>query len=354
MGLSYYTWDDIALWSVRGYGIALDGTVASAERWGNSGLRYPLNMPLLIGLFRLIDGDVLPGSKLLFPAFYGSILLAVLAFWRRRMVPSTVRVVGILALGTTPLLFTHATTGYANLPFTFYLVTGNLVLGEGVEDKSARHLLLGGILLGLASWTRPEGLLLGVACAAIHSLALLRGPHRWSGVLAMILPMLLLAAPWIIFEGSLAPRGVVGEVGAVGLGRLLRSDVQWDAFYVIGKYFAGQVIRFRVWGAFVPLAVLLGFISIASRRARVNGVGVVLALVSSVTLGALVFGMYYLTSYSGELVNWLSSGFNRMMMPAAVLATTASVPVIVAHLRDREAETTASDSPVYGQDSEAL
>lgn len=56
VGRAYSTWDAVAFWSTKGIGIALEGSIFAAEKWGPHGLAYPLNVPLLIALFRLVSG----------------------------------------------------------------------------------------------------------------------------------------------------------------------------------------------------------------------------------------------------------------------------------------------------------
>ncbi len=156
---SYSTWDAIGIWGIKGYGIAKEGTIFAGERWGSHGLTYPLNIPLQISIFRLLDGDVLPGSKLIFPVYFISLVLGAYRFWRR-YVEWKFAAMGALLLASLPIVFEHGTIGYANLPFTTYLVLGLLHVLEGISGGDARGQIIGGLLLGLATWTRPEGVFL--------------------------------------------------------------------------------------------------------------------------------------------------------------------------------------------------
>ena len=60
----YSLFDAIANWALKGYAIAMEGTIWAGARWGGHGLAYPQNLHLAIAMFRLFDGDTLPGSKL--------------------------------------------------------------------------------------------------------------------------------------------------------------------------------------------------------------------------------------------------------------------------------------------------
>ncbi len=56
LGRSYSTWDAIAIWGIKGYGIAQEATIFGGREWGAHGLNYPLNLPLQISFFRLFEG----------------------------------------------------------------------------------------------------------------------------------------------------------------------------------------------------------------------------------------------------------------------------------------------------------
>ena len=132
---AYSAGDDMAIWAVKGYGIAPQGTVWAAGHWGDHGLSYPLNLPLLIATYRF-SGDILPASKLIAPLFYISLCIGCLRFWWQRDVSPLTASAGAIGLAATPILFEHATLGYANLPYTAYLVlgSGEAILGIMTAD----------------------------------------------------------------------------------------------------------------------------------------------------------------------------------------------------------------------------
>ena len=97
----------MAIWAVKGYGIAREGTIWAAGHWGDHGLAYPLNLPLLIANYRF-TGDMLPASKLIAPLFYISLCVGCLRFWLQRDVSPLTASLGAIGLAATPLLFEHA------------------------------------------------------------------------------------------------------------------------------------------------------------------------------------------------------------------------------------------------------
>src|SRR3989304_4936448 len=147
IGLGIFTWilflasragDGIAIWSVKGYGIAAAESIFGARQWGAFGLHYPLNLPLAIAAVRLIDGDVLPGSKIVFALFYLTLVLGCYVFLLRGGMLARVAALGTLLIATTPIVLDHGTNGYANLPMAAYLVLGGLFAIHGMVDGSAR------------------------------------------------------------------------------------------------------------------------------------------------------------------------------------------------------------------------
>jgi len=128
---AYSTWDAIGIWGIKAYGIVKEGTIFAGERWGSHWLTYPLNITLQISIFRLLDGDVLPGSKLIFPMYFISLILGAYRFWKKH-VEWKFAALGALLLASLPIVFKHGTIGYANLPFTAYLVIGLLHVLDGI------------------------------------------------------------------------------------------------------------------------------------------------------------------------------------------------------------------------------
>jgi hypothetical protein len=171
LGISYRLYDPVQIWSVKGYGISLEGTIWAAETWGVHGLSYPLNLPLQVALFHLLDGDLLPGSKLLYPIYGLCLCLVLFTFLRRQRVDWLVAALGSLLLGTVPIVFFHSVEGFANLHFTFYLTAGILWGVQGVHSGSASEQWLAGLLLGLAAWTRPEGVVYSLGALVVFVLA---------------------------------------------------------------------------------------------------------------------------------------------------------------------------------------
>jgi hypothetical protein len=344
LGLSYYAWDDIATWSVGGYGIALEESIFAAGHWGNAGLLYPLNTQLQIAMFRILDGDALPGSKILFPAFYLSLLFGCYRFLTRQGISRTAASAGILVLASVPVIANHATMGYNNLQFSLYLVLGILWILEGMNTRSTRPQVLGGLLLGLSVWTRPEGLAMAVAAVVgIWATDRVTG-RRAMCMAALIVPPAMLSVPWIVFR-ALYPVGTVEAYRDVPLALegLLGGDIRWGAVWAVIRYLAGQILRYRDWGLTLSVVGVLLLWKLRPRQLRDDAAKAGL-LLTSVSLSAVVLFAHYMVAYAGKgegfVYDWLALEFTRVFMPVGIALLllamlTTFAPHGVATLRGR-------------------
>jgi hypothetical protein len=336
LGNSYSAWDGAAIWSIKGYGIAREGTVFAAGRYGSHGLAYPLNIPLLISLFALASGDVVPGSILLFPVFQASLLLAVLVHWEAAGVQRWMGWLGIGLLALIPALFEQATIGMANVPMTAYLVLGALYAVQGVfQGRRGAH-TLSGILLGLACWTRVEGILLVAAVVAgviAGRVLARRGTLRLA---AWLLPILVIGGAWLVFYRL---EGAEGAQATRAIDKLL------DAWRTSGFGLAPARIMFGylrrslfapgIWGAVFPALAVLFLYGIRTHRMRADPAMMSL-LLAGVAAGAATLVIFFVGSYiSSGLFGWMTRGFPREFLTTPVLLTVGAIQAAGAQWEER-------------------
>ncbi len=316
---SYSTWDAMAIWSVKGYGIVRDGSVYAAREWGSHGLTYPLQLPLLIGGFMLAEGDVLPGSKLLFPLYYLSLLLGVYAFNRRRAIRWPWAVLATLTVGSVPMVFEHAVIGYANLPLTALLVLGLLMFIWNRARITYGRALVSGMLLGLAAWMRPEAVYLVVAGMPAWAMVAVRSRDKNIAWAAWSLPVIVIGGSWMVFNLSHGVTGVFGDAVQTAWASLRAADLNPSGAYRVLRFLAGQFASPEVWGLAAPLTAMLALS--AWRRLAPDEDPQAFSLFTAAlawSLPVLVF--YYLLSFRGDLEYWLGTGIDRLMMPGTVAA----------------------------------
>jgi hypothetical protein len=324
VGRAQAGWDAMAIWSAKGYGIALEGSIQAARHWGGHGLSYPLNMPILISFFALFDGDALPGSKLIFPLFYASLLGGCFLFWRRGKLSATLSSVGMLTLASVPVLYDHATLGYANLPEACYLVLGLLYLLQGSLERSRRALLVSSLLLGLAMWTRPEGVILVIVGIAALAVALrLSGAEQIRGGVWLV-PVALVGGTWLVFVSRYAGGSQFGGTIRGAWTGWANGEFNLFALRQIATYTARQAVSPSVWGVAAPLLLVLIWIG---RRHLLPEAGsaVLPILMMGVVSGMAVLAFYYLASYADPPLDWwLSTGLNRTAIPSVCLVAVGA------------------------------
>jgi len=324
VGRAQAGWDAMAIWSAKGYGIALEGSIQAGRHWGEHGLSYPLNIPLLISFFAEVDGDILPGSKLIFPLFYASLIVGCYRFWRRQRVPGPFSSLGLLTLASVPVVYDHATLGYANLPEACYLVLGCLYAVEGSLSQSSGMQLMSGILLGLAVWTRPEGVVLVLLSVFVLILTLKlvgRAHLRWA---IWLLPVLVLGGVWLAFARNYTGSSQFGGILTSVWKRWMRGAFNLSALRMIGVYSVRQAIDLNVWGLMTPVIIALAWIG-RGRLTPKAGPAVLPLLAVGLSTGAAVLVFYYLASFGGPPLDWwLSTGLDRTALPSVVLLAVAT------------------------------
>ena len=322
IGRGYSLYDGIANWALKGYGIALEGSVYAGERWGGHALAYPQNVPLMIAFFRLLDGDVLPGSKAIFPLFAASILAAFYAFMRRFKVPAPQALLGAGAVLSVPFIYLHATIGWGNLIMAGYLVLAVFFLTLGSTAGSRAKKTLGGFLLALAAWTRPEGLAYALALAALFAAYdWKRGRDR---SLKWLLPTVLVAGSWLAFSYPDLAQDRIGQTLG-GLGPSLQSGwLRGGELASILRYALGRWSDPTVWGLLfwsLPPLLVLGALGKGLRRRPA------VALVGAAGLIGLLIplSIFYLGSFTrDDMDTFLWVFFDRAQIQGAVLLFAAA------------------------------
>ena len=314
----YSTWDAIGIWSIKGIGIEHEGSIMAGANWGSHGLSYPLNIPLQIAIFRMLGDDLLAGSKLIFPMYYLSLLLGIFAFLKRAS-GWRIGLLGTMLLSTTPVLFEHATIGYANLPFTTYLVLGLMNIITGVKEKGKYRQILGGLLLGFASWTRPEGAFLIVPILLVLYLGIRTQNHlESSSPTHWVLPPFVMIVLWQVFTMANDSQGLLGEALRSAWTSISGGELNLSAMYWTARHMVGQLIDPSVWGLFVPVGLLLVIYRWGDLFAH-KSEALIFLVFPALTSMVSIFAYYYLTSFVQDIQYSLGTSVSRLFMPGWVL-----------------------------------
>ena len=334
VGRSYSAYDAAAGWAVKGYGIALEGELDAGREWGLFGLGYPLNIMLQVATFSLFEGETLPGSKLLFPMYLVAVSLGSYRFWRKYGVSSRPALLATGFVATNPVVFLHATNGYANLAFAATLTLGTLLNLEGILEDRARIQAIGGLLLGIAAWTRPEGI--GFFVAVVLGLFLLWALAGIGTIRALpwLVPGAALALGWNGFAWKALLQSHLGETLQAVPSGLSLSDPNLFELYLIPRLFLERAIDPGNWGLFLPAIMALSLLGLAARRSWQRPV-ILSLFVLSMIVAALPVLIYYARSFapSADFQEILRRDFDRAFLPGffmlcvtAVLAAAGRTP----------------------------
>ena len=321
---TYSQFDDIAIWSLKGYGIAYKGTIFASNFLGGHGLAYPLDLPLSIGLFKLTSGDLLPGSKILFPIFTAALTFGCYRNWRRWGVNSALAWSGVLLLLTVPEIFLHSTLGFANLPFAAYLVLGVFWSVDGLLHEQPRSLFMAGLLLAFAAWTRSEGIVFaGILMAGLFfaRFIALRKPYfspAW--VIPLLMPVI-----WLLFSAKYVAQDQAGGALSQIANDLFHGSLSLTPLKMMFDFAKTTAISRGTWGFIFPAAAVMLVVAIHRLFPRVNPPAFL--LLSAAILAVLVpAGLFFVESTTeSNFDTFLSVSFNRAYLPAAFLIVTVGL-----------------------------
>lgn len=337
IALSYGGWDSASIWSIKGYGMAYEGTIFAARNYGELGLSYPLNIQIGIGLFSFNGHDTLPISKILFALLFLSLLVAIRQFLSRLNVKPILAWLAVSLIVSTPYILEYSLRGYANIPYAVYVVAGVLWVATGLSKSNTRQVLLGAILLAFSVWTRVEGIQFWAILFLIILIFGSRSVHRWGMILALVLPVVIIYLPWSIFLKVNPSPTIVSSLFSVALERVWTASIDWSALYKIIKFILWRTVKSdRIWGLFIPVGALYSGLAFFVRKAFRNDVLFRIPFFCALGYGLGVVFMYYITSFdeSQPLDSWLGTGTDRMLLPGMILLGVFAAMVISRQIAD--------------------
>jgi hypothetical protein len=328
VGRSYSTYDATAGWAIKGYGIALEGDVRAGSTWGMWGLAYPLNIPLQVALFQLLDGDVLPGSKMIFPVYFCSLLLGGYTFWRKNRVSRPASLAGLLFMAANPLLFLHSTLGFANMPFATYIALGAIHGVAALDSNRSGEAMTSGLLFGLAGWTRPEGIGYALACGAVLFLASHVIHKHARGWISWIIPVVLLAIPWFALSMSSLQTSQLGVAMGGVMPSLRDGDYNLNYLAMEFRLFLDRASSPDNWGFLIPM-LLFSYLFGLARFKRLRDVRAIAFAGVAGVVALIPFALFYVRSFTraADFEDLLIRSFDRAFIPGAVLLILLAVMV---------------------------
>ena len=264
-------WDAFSIWNLharflfRGGSHWRDG-LSPLIPWSHPD--YPLLLPASIAHFWTYLGhqnQIVPSVIGLAFAFSTlGLLYSSLAQLRGH----NVAMLGFITLASTPFFIEQAASQYADVPLSFFFLASITLISlydQASRDSAARgFLLLSGLAIGFAAWTKNEGVLfLFAAVIAFFLLSIKSNPRASRGRDSQttlterftLATVLLGAAPSIalvLWLKHLTPPGDLFQAPAVMLQKILTPGRYW----AIVKWYAKEFLRFGEWWP-IPATVLL-------------------------------------------------------------------------------------------------
>jgi hypothetical protein len=217
-------------------------------------------------------------------------------------------------------VFFHATIGYTNIILATYLLFGFFYSVRGMLHNQWPLQLMGGILLGLAAWTRLEGimycltLMLAILISQVITKRFQIRPCSWLSPLAIIAGMWFL---FLRFYGSESHAGsALQDWSSEGW-----KYINIPAISSILGYLREHLLNPELWGVyFVVIAVLL--VSGLRGFNPYNKPEAMAALIAALGLAASTITLFYVATYSfgvDYVAGWLERGFPRASLPATLM-----------------------------------
>ncbi len=338
VGRGYSTFDDMAIWSLKGYYMAYKQNLLAAIDASGHGLSYPLNISLAVSTFFLIDQDLLPGSKLALIAIFLSMLACIYWFLKKYNIPDVLAGICVLLVLSTPVIFTYATFGFANIPFASYLVIGTMLGILGVTQKNKSFLYASGLSLSLAGWTRPEGIGFALFLSCLMILFAWKRVGSRNQLLAFLLITLFFCGIWLALGFRYFQGDEIGTTIRLSLQALKDGSASPVAFWLVLEYAWRQIFSLNTWGIIVLLAlfVTLCLLPVAIREKSVSAIILFTASLGTFIIPLIMFvAKYY--SETHNFTRFLSVSFERAQFPAIILLIITFI-VMIGVYSDRHLE----------------
>jgi hypothetical protein len=227
-----------------------------------------------------------------------------------------------------PLVSLHGRISYANLPLTYYIVAGVLLMSELLsnpeKDNQKNLLMISGFCLMLVIWTRPEGVWMILPLILIFSffwIINIKDRHeRNLFFLLVVLPVLVLFGFWMISRQSFY-FDVNSKSNALrlALSKMRQGYFQLEDLRFLIRFLGTQLISSQNWLMIGTGLVLTGWFWIIFRIDCTSSQ--ILIWVSGLVVISVVSAMYYTLAFdiNHDMSWWLTSGLNRQLMPGMTL-----------------------------------
>lgn len=217
------------------------------------------------------------------------------------------------------MIFKYATYGFANIPFTSYIVIGLLISIMGVINNKPSLLYSGGLVLSLAGWTRPEGIVFTIVLACVITVLAIYRRFKFQQLLYYFLISLSLSGTWIIMGFRYFTDDEIGLAVSSLIQAFSSGTFSWASVWTTINYSWERYTSVSDWGYVIPVALLLIIFMTPVIVRRIRQVPMAILAASLLTY-LLPLGMFVAKSQQnaeGYLV-FLSVSFDRALFPSVI------------------------------------
>jgi hypothetical protein len=317
-------WDAFAMWNLKARFLFLGGDqwrhLFSVEN------RLHLDYPLLLSGFIARCWSYVGDDPVVIPA----IVAAVFTFSTVGLMYSTLVVLrgksqGVLAgimLLCNPSFIREGASQYADIPLGYYILLATvLVIFHGRENNKS-SLALAGIAVGLAAWTKNEGILFVVAFAVAHLTTTLytQGIRNYfSQLMNLSCGLFPVLAVVIFFKLWYAPPS--NFIFTEGLGPALEKIFQASRHLIIMKYI---LVVFILFGGLL-LIFYWGLAGLKIEKKEISAI-----IFSIIMLSIMLAGYYFIYLTTAFPLDWhLGTSLNRVLLqiwPLLIFTFFLAVP----------------------------
>jgi len=270
---------------------------------------YPLLLPLVEAWVYICLGswnDQL--VKVIFP-FYFIGLIITFYYSLKYYIDKRPALLFTLFLVTIPQLFYLGSSGYADLPFTFYYFTSCIFIFRAYHNPDRKLLLISGIFAGLAAWTKNEGLAISLFNIFIlFIIMLIQGKMNRRNFLLVIqyaLIIFLINAPWFWFKSSLGLYNSVVNSNTLNMVNILNN---LNRLPIILTWMVKNIVFFKSWN----LLWLLSIVIILFNFKKIISVPLLYISLSLILYLGIWVLIYIITPYD---INWhLATSLDRVFL----------------------------------------
>lgn len=231
---------------------------------------YPLMVPLSAAwIYTAIGTANEQMAKIIYPLKYLS-LISIFYFISRKFISARISLIFTTLLSITPIVMIHSGglpgtlgvlcsgdfVGYADLALSICFLSGAGFFALYTLDAKRPYLMLAAIFLGLAAWTKDEGLVSVLTCGILIVVHIITQRISWRHLLSFIVITSSVIAPWLIYKNLLdIPGEYEGHIGLKpALANIGRVPVILD--YMFSMFFRRTELYNFTWYLYLGTSLI--------------------------------------------------------------------------------------------------